>query len=137
GGLAGGGEGFGLEAIERVIKGDRLGDDPPASGDFPLPLRLDAAKLKRVYSGHRPETIDALRTIRAAAGDALLVGEVYQPTREYPPYLQVLDLVFAFEFLFAPWNAVRLREAIAPAAELGRVAWVMSNHDFDRLATRL
>src|SRR5204863_1957345 len=36
-----------------------------------------------------------------------------------------------------PWDAARLREAIAPAAELGRVAWVMSNHDFDRLATRL
>jgi len=49
----------------------------------------------------------------------------------------VLDLVFAFELLFAPWDAARLREAIAPAAELGRVAWVMSNHDFDRLATRL
>jgi glycosidase len=26
---------------------------------------------------------------------------------------------------------------IAPAAELRRVAWVMSNHDFDRLATRV
>src|SRR5207248_4930304 len=27
--------------------------------------------------------------------------------------------------------------AIAPAAELGRVAWVMSNHDFGRLASRV
>jgi alpha-glucosidase len=67
----------------------------------------------------------------------VLIGEVFQPTYEYPPYLQVLDLVFAFELLFAPWDAGRLREAIVPAAELGRVAWVMSNHDFDRLATRL
>jgi alpha-glucosidase len=49
----------------------------------------------------------------------------------------VLDLVFAFELLFAPWEAARLREAIAPAAELGRVAWVLSNHDFERLATRV
>ena len=130
-------DGFRLDAIDKLIKDDRLRDDPPASGDFPLPLRPDAAKLERLYSGHRPQTIDALRTIRAAAGDALLVGEVFQPTHEYPPYLQVLDLVFAFELLFAPWDAARLREAIAPAAELGRVAWVMSNHDFDRLATRL
>jgi alpha-glucosidase len=130
-------DGFRLDAIDKLIKDDQLRDDPPARGDFPLPLRPDAAKLERVYSGHRPETIDALRTIRAAAGDALLVGEVFQPTHEYPPYLQVLDLVFSFEFLFAPWDASRLREAIAPAAELGRVAWVMSNHDFDRLATRL
>ena len=49
----------------------------------------------------------------------------------------MLDLVFAFEFLFSPWDAERLRAAIEPAAELGRVAWVMSNHDFDRLATRV
>ncbi|MGN6431102.1 MAG: alpha-amylase family glycosyl hydrolase [Gaiellaceae bacterium] len=130
-------DGFRLDAIDKLIKDDQLRDDPPAKGDFPLPLRPESAKLERVYSGHRPEAIDALRTIRAAAGDALLVGEVFQPTGEYPPYLQVLDLVFAFELLFAPWDAGRLREAIAPAAELGRVAWVMSNHDFDRLATRL
>ena len=130
-------DGFRLDAIDKLIKDDRLRDDPPASGDFPLPLRPDAAKLERVYSGHRPEAIDTLGTIRAAAGDALLVGEVFQPTHEYPPYLEVLDLVFAFELLFAPWDAARLRAAIAPAAELGRVAWVMSNHDFDRLATRL
>ena len=56
---------------------------------------------------------------------------------ELPRYLEVLDLVFSFEFLFSPWDAERLRAAIEPAAELGRVAWVMSNHDFDRLATRV
>ena len=59
------------------------------------------------------------------------------PVGEYAPWLEVLDLVFAFEFLFSPWDAERLRAAIEPAAELGRVAWVMSNHDFDRLATRV
>jgi alpha-glucosidase len=39
--------------------------------------------------------------------------------------------------LFSPWKAKQLRAAIGPAAELRRVAWVMSNHDFDRLATRV
>jgi alpha-glucosidase len=130
-------DGFRLDAIDKLIKDDQLRDDPPATGDFPLPLRPDAAKLERLYSGHRPETIDALRTIREAAGDAYLVGEVFQPTREYPPYLHVLDAVFAFELLFSPWNAERLRAAIEPAAELRRVAWVLSNHDFDRLASRV
>jgi len=57
-------DGFRLDAIDKLIKDDRLRDDPPASGEFPLPLRPDAAKLERVYSGHRPETIDALGTIR-------------------------------------------------------------------------
>jgi alpha-glucosidase len=130
-------DGFRLDAIDKLVKDDQLRDDPPATGAFPLPLRPDAARLERVYSAHRPEAIDALRTIRAAAGEALLVGEVFQPTSAYPPYLDVLDLVFAFEFLFSPWNADRLSAAIGPAAELGRVAWLMSNHDFDRLATRV
>jgi len=130
-------DGFRLDAIDKLIKDDRLRNDPPATATFPLPLRGEAATLEHVYSAHRPEAIAALAAIRSVAGDALLVGEVFQPTSAYPPYLEVLDLVFAFEFLFAPWDAERLRAAIAPAAELRRVAWVMSNHDFDRLATRV
>jgi alpha-glucosidase len=132
-----GADGFRLDAIDRLIKDDQLRDDPPATGDFPLPLREDAARLERVYSGNRPEVVDALRAIREAVGEAPLIGEVFLPVAEYPRYLEVLDLVFAFEFLFSPWDAGRLRAAIAPAAELGRVAWVMSNHDFDRLASRV
>jgi alpha-glucosidase len=130
-------DGFRLDAIDRLIKDAELRDDPPASGEFPLPLREDAAKLDRIYSSNRPEVTDALRAIREAAGDALLVGEVFLPTSEYPRYLEVLDLVFAFEFLFSPWDAERLRAAIEPAAALERVAWAMSNHDFDRLASRV
>ena len=130
-------DGFRLDAIDRLIKDDQLRDDPPATGTFPLPQRGEAAMLEHVYSANRPEAIDALAEIRAAAGDALLVGEVFQPTSSYPPYLKELDLVFAFEFLFTPWKAKRLRAAIGPAAELGGVAWVASNHDFDRLATRV
>jgi alpha-glucosidase len=130
-------DGFRLDAIDKLIKDEQLRDDPPATATFPLPLREDAAALERVYSGNRPEAIEALGAIRAAAGDALLVGEVFQPTSEYARYLEVLDLVFAFEFLFSPWKAKRLNAAIGPAARLRRVAWVMSNHDFDRLATRV
>jgi len=130
-------DGFRLDAIDKLIKDDQLRDDPPAAETFPLPLREDAAKLERTYSGNRPEAIEALGTIRAAAGDALLVGEVFQPTTAYARYLEVLDLVFAFELLFSPWKSKRLRAAIGPAAELHRVAWVLSNHDFDRLATRV
>jgi alpha-glucosidase len=133
-----GADGFRLDAIDRLVKDEQLRDDPPATKPFPLPLHEDAAKLEPRYSANRPEVVDALRTIREAAGDdALLVGEVFRPISECPRYLEVLDLVFAFEFLFSPWDAERLRAAIAPAAELGRVAWVMSNHDFDRLATRV
>jgi alpha-glucosidase len=130
-------DGFRLDAIDRLIKDDRLRDDPPATREFPFPQRPEAARLDPVYSRDRPEVVDALRALREAAGDAFLVGEVYLPTRELGRYLDVLDAVFAFELLFAPWDAARLRTAIEPALGLERVAWVMSNHDFDRLATRL
>jgi alpha-glucosidase len=130
-------DGFRLDAVNVIVKDAELRADPPASGEPPLPLSGEAADLDHVYSGNRPEAIDAMRAIRDAAGEALLVGEVYLPTSELSPWLEVLDLVFAFELLFSPWNAERLRTAIEPAAELGRVAWVMSNHDFDRLATRV
>ena len=130
-------DGFRLDAIDRLVKDEQLRDDPPATKPFPLPLHADAAPLEMRYSGNRPEAIEMLRALRDAAGDALLVGELFRPVGEYAPWLEVLDLVFAFEFLFSPWDADRLRAAIEPAAELGRVAWVMSNHDFDRLATRV
>jgi alpha-glucosidase len=132
-----GADGFRLDAIDKLIKDEQLRDEPETTVPFALPLRGDAAKLGRVYSADRPEVVDVLRTVREAAGDALLIGEVYLPTRDAARYLEVLDLVFAFEFLFTPWNAESLRAAIEPAAKLGRFAWVMSNHDFDRLATRV
>jgi len=135
--LARGVDGFRLDAIDRLVKDDQLRDDPPASRPFPLPLDPAAARLEMRYSGNRPEAIEALRALREAAGDALLVGELYRPVGEYAPWLEVLDLVFAFEFLFSRWDAERLRAAIEPAAELRSAAWVMSNHDFDRLATRV
>ena len=132
-----GADGFRLDAIDRMVKDAELRDEPPATGAFPFPLHRDAAVLERRYSVDRPEVVEALTAIREAAGDALLVGEVFEPTSGYPRYVEVLDLVFSFELLFSPWDAERLRTAIAPAAELGRVAWVVSNHDFDRLATRV
>jgi alpha-glucosidase len=130
-------DGFRVDAVNVLIKDAELRDDPPASGGFPLPLLAESAEVDHVYSANRPEVTEALAALRQAAGDALLVGEVYLPTSEYPRYLEQLDLVFGFEFLFSPWEAQSLRAGIEPAAELGRVAWVMSNHDFDRLASRV
>jgi alpha-glucosidase len=132
-----GADGFRLDAIDRLVKDEQLRDNPPATEPFPFPERPDSARQNQIYSRHRPETIEALRAIRETAGDAFLIGEVFQPTREYAPYLSVLDSVFCFELLFAPWKAEKLRAAIEPALELERVAWVMSNHDFERLATRV
>ncbi len=129
-------DGFRVDAVNVLVKDAELRDDPPASGSFPLPLMGESAELEHVYSANRPEVADVLAALRAAAGDALLVGEVFLGTPEYPRYLEHLDLVFAFELLFSPWNAKRLRAAIEPALALERVAWVLSTHDFPRLASR-
>jgi glycosidase len=135
--LARGVDGFRVDAVNVIVKDAELRDDPPASGTFPLPLTGEAAELDHRYSGNRPEVTEALAALREAAGDALLVGEVYLGTAEYPRYLEQLDLVFAFELLHSPWNVERLRAAIEPALKLERVAWVLSNHDFPRLATHV
>ena len=130
-------EGFRIDAIERVMKDALLRDDPPAGGPPPLPMHPDPAGLESVHSRNDPEIGLALAAMREAAGDAVLIGEVYLPSASLGPYLEHLDLAFAFEFLHAPWRADRLAEVIAAAARLDRVAWVLSNHDFRRLVSRL
>ena len=135
--LARGVDGFRVDAVNVLVKDADLRDDPPASGTFPLPLVGESAELDHVYSANRPEVTKALAALREAAGDALLVGEVYLATSEYPRYLEHLDLVFAFELLHSPWQPERLQAAIEPALALERVAWVLSNHDFPRLASRV
>ena len=77
-----------------------------------------------------------MAALRAAAGDATLVGEVYLPADRRGPYLEHLDVAFAFELLHAPWDAEALRAAIAANAG-GGAAWVLSNHDFPRVPTRV
>jgi alpha-glucosidase len=44
--------------------------------------------------------------------------------------------VFAFELLHSPWEARALRAAIEATTGVPGAAWVLSNHDFGRLATR-
>ena len=108
------------------------------------PRRALPASARRRERRARPRLLGQPARGHAGAGGATrsrrrrtASGEVYLPTTDYPRYLEHLDLVFAFELLFSPWKAASLRAAIEPAAALKRVAWVLSNHDFDRLATRV
>ena len=100
-------DGFRVDAVQQLMKDAELRDDPPASGAFPLPLHPELAALEGVHSRTDPEIWLALEALRDAAGDALLVGEVYVPCDALAPYLEHLDLAFAFEFLHAPWDAER------------------------------
>jgi alpha-glucosidase len=130
-------DGFRLDALDRLVKDADLRDDPPASAPFALPLDEEYAQLEHLYSTNSPDITAALAAIRDAAGDALLVGEVYLPAADVTPYLDYLDLAFAFELFHSPFERDRLDAAIEAAAALGTgTAWVLSNHDFPRVATR-
>jgi alpha-glucosidase len=134
--LARGADGFRLDAIDRVLKDAELRDDPPATDPFPLPLHEEYARLSHVHSGNAPDIGLALKAIRDAVGDALLIGEAYVPTADLVPYQETLDVVFAFEAMNAGPDAERLRHAIRAAHATGKIGWVLSNHDFTRFATR-
>ena len=129
-------DGFRVDAVERLMKDPELRDDPPATEPFDLPLPEDYGRLDHRHSIDAPDIGTALAALREAAGDALLVGEVYLPTARVHRYLEQFDLAFAFEFLHAPPEASRLAGVIEAATGVGRLAWVLSNHDFPRLASR-
>ena len=128
-------DGFRLDALQYLLKDDRFRDNPEATTPFLLPLDPEQARFDLVYSVNQPGVGGPLAAMREAAGDALLVGEVYLPTAELGPYLEHLDMAFGFELFHSPWDRDRVRAAIGSAAP--NTAWVLSNHDFPRLATRL
>jgi alpha-glucosidase len=130
-------DGFRLDALDRLLKDPELRDDPPATGPPVLPLHPEAATLLRTHSGNAPDIGTAVGALREAASDHFLVGEVYLPARELAPYLESLDAAFAFELLHAPLDAERIRAAVEGAEATGKPAWVLSNHDFPRLPTRV
>jgi alpha-glucosidase len=132
-------DGFRVDAIDRLMKDPKLRDDPPAHAEPPLPLHPDHGTLEHIHSRNAPDIGTGLALLRAAVGDALLVGEAYVPTPELGPYLEHLDLCFGFELFHSDWRTDRLRAAIDAAAGIGaeRVAWVLSNHDFNRLPHRV
>ena len=133
-------DGFRLDAIDRLMKDPQRRDDPPATGPPVLPLPEDHARFEHRHSRNAPDIGDAIAALRAAAPDAFLVGEVYLPSSELQPYLDHLDVAFAFELFHAHWNGDVIRAAIDAGTqghEAGRLAWVLSNHDFPRLPTRV
>ncbi len=136
--IARGVDGFRLDAIDRLMKDPRRRDDPPATGPPALPEQGDCATLDMRHSRNAPDIGEALAVLRAAAGPGtLLVGEVYLPAARLAPYLEHVDVAFAFELLHAQWEAGAVRAAIAAGLEAGSMAWVLSNHDFPRLPDRV
>jgi alpha-glucosidase len=135
--LARGVDGYRLDAIDRLMKDPDLKDDPPATQPFPLPLHPEYARFSHVNSANAPDIGTALNAIREAVGQsAILIGEAYLPTVQLEPYLETLDVLFAFEAMNAGPDVERLTHTISEAIEAGKAGWVLSNHDFTRFATR-
>lgn len=134
--LARGVDGFRVDAVDRLMKDRALRDDPPSEEPFPLPLHPDAPLLSLVHSRDDPEIPLALAALREAAGSAPLIGEVYLPAVRLGTYLGHLDRVFAFDLLHASWDPGRIVAAIAASQSVSGLAWVTSNHDFSRVASR-
>lgn len=130
-------DGFRLDALDRLLKDEQLRDDPPATTPALLPLHGEAASLRHTHSSNAPDIGSALRSIREAVGDAVLIGEVFLPSTELAPYVEVLDAVFAFETMLGSDGAAGLRAGIEGALRVGKQGWVLSNHDFSRLASRV
>jgi alpha-glucosidase len=134
-------DGFRLDALDRLLKDPELRDDPPAEGPPPLPLHPEHATLEHRYSRDAPDIGTAVGALRAAAGDAFLVGEVHLPSARLDRYLEHLDSAFCFELFHSPWDSAAVRAAIeaalAPRGGRGRLSWMLSNHDFSRLPDRV
>jgi alpha-glucosidase len=127
-----GAAGYRVDAIDRLLKDPELRDDPPATEPFGLPVSDEEAKRSLAHSRNAPDTPKALARIREAVDDHLLVGEVYLPSAKWQPYLEHLDVAFAFELLLARWDASVMHGAIEATTRRPGAAWVLSNHVYDR-----
>ncbi|HET7170843.1 MAG TPA: alpha-amylase family glycosyl hydrolase [Gaiellales bacterium] len=131
-------DGFRVDALDRIAKHPDLIDDPSRTAPFPFPQPPDVAALDQRNSSHWVAGLaEPLEALRSAAGGRFLVGEVYRPTAELGPYLEHLDSAFVFELMFAPWRADAVAAVVERGARLARPSWMLSNHDFSRIGSRI
>ena len=102
------------------------------------PRPTSTRRSSRATRATRPTSAPALAQLRAAAGDALLVGEVYLPSDRLGALprapRRVLQLRAAPRAVGGRHGA---RRASRAASATGQAAWVLSNHDFPRLPDRV
>ena len=82
-----GADGYRVDALDRLDEGPADARRPAGHGTFGLPQPESWPTSAPVHSRNAPDIGTALAAIRQAAGDALLVGEVYLPAANWGPYL--------------------------------------------------
>ena len=135
--MARGVDGFRADVVHMIGKSPELADDQPPYAGHP-----------RAGHHHEPEAAAPfLRAIRACLEEVpgtTMVGEVNLPDpAAVATYVgpDTLHLAFQFRLLYSTWEAPAWRGAIRAVQEaFGAVGvlptWVLSNHDWTRVATR-
>ncbi|MBV8805247.1 MAG: DUF3459 domain-containing protein, partial [Sinobacteraceae bacterium] len=144
--LARGVDGFRVDVIWHLLKDDQFRDNPinpnwtadqPASG-----------RLLPVYTTDLPEVHDVIAGLRGVVDEfdtRVLIGEIYLPLERLVAYygrdLGGVHLPFNFALLRAPWHARTIAQLVDEYELLlptgGWPNWVLGNHDFPRIATRV
>ena len=139
--------GFRIDVAHGIVKDWKLRDNPRATANDPP--WLSALGQPQVYNMNRPEVHDVLRRWRRIADTyeprRVLVGETWAPNlAELAAYHgredDELHLAFNVAFVFSPLDesemAPIVEETEKHLANLGWPAWMASNHDVARLASR-
>lgn len=140
-------DGFRVDVMWHLIKDDQFRDNPP-NPDY-KPGMPEYEKLAPVYSTDRPEVHDVIAGMRAVVdsypGDRVLIGEIWLPTSRlmayYGPDANGANMPLNFQLVLLPWEARTIDGAInhyeASLPDFGWPNWVLSNHDRQRVATRV
>lgn len=139
-------DGFRIDVVWLLVKDAELRDNPPNPAY--VEGAPDIGRLLQTYSSDQPETLDAIRELRAVADEydeRVLIGEIYLPVERlvayYGPDLSGVHLPFNFQLILAPWEArslaalIEAYEAALPPG--GWPNWVLGNHDQRRIASRV
>jgi alpha-glucosidase len=139
-------DGFRVDVIWHIIKDEEFRDNPiyPDYGPHMAPHR----KLLEVYSSDRPEVheiIEMMRHVLDGYENRMMVGEIYLPLERLVAYYgsegKGVHMPFNFSLFHTPWNPLEMANVIdsyeAQLPDHGWPNWVLGNHDFPRLASRI
>jgi alpha-glucosidase len=138
--------GFRIDVCNMIVKDALLRDNPTATDADPFDVQLLGQR--PVYNGNRPEVHDVIRRWRALADrfpGRVLMGETpVEAAGDLAAYYgrgdDELHLAFNFPFISAPLEAGAMRSIVEDVERHlppgAWPAWIGSNHDMSRLATR-
>jgi alpha-glucosidase len=139
-------DGFRIDVLWHLMKAAGLPDNP-VNPDY-RPEMGEKLKLLQLHSTGQPEVHELAAEFRRLAdsyGERLLVGEIVLPLDELMTYYgdarPGVHLPFNFQLVEAPWDAAILRRMIvdyeAALPPGGWPNWVISSHDYPRIAAKL